>query len=72
MLLMLSYVDRMELSPGMIFTIEPMLTLGRQDCFEWDDEWTVVRTKEVDPWLMCRLDCLDSPFQWNAPAPGDS
>lgn len=31
----------MVLQPGMIFTIEPMLTQGPQECFEWDDEWTV-------------------------------
>jgi methionyl aminopeptidase len=33
--------DRCELRPGMIFTIEPMLTQGSSDCFEWDDDWTV-------------------------------
>ena len=33
--------DRCELLPGMIFTIEPMLTQGSADCFEWDDDWTV-------------------------------
>ncbi|MDF1486913.1 type I methionyl aminopeptidase [Tessaracoccus caeni] len=27
---------------GMTFTIEPMLTLGRQDNELWDDDWTVV------------------------------
>jgi methionyl aminopeptidase len=26
----------------MIFTIEPMLTEGRWDCREWNDDWTVV------------------------------
>eukprot|EP00586_Coscinodiscus_wailesii_P020343 CAMPEP_0172501484 /NCGR_PEP_ID=MMETSP1066-20121228/150291_1 /TAXON_ID=671091 /ORGANISM="Coscinodiscus wailesii, Strain CCMP2513" /LENGTH=333 /DNA_ID=CAMNT_0013276285 /DNA_START=62 /DNA_END=1063 /DNA_ORIENTATION=- len=34
--------DRMELQPGMVFTIEPMITEGRADCNEWDDHWTVV------------------------------
>ncbi|KAL7496916.1 hypothetical protein ACHAWT_005825 [Skeletonema menzelii] len=34
--------DRMELLPGMIFTIEPMITEGSADCFEWNDNWTVV------------------------------
>ena len=34
--------DRLTLQPGMIFTIEPMLTEGTGDCFEWDDNWTVV------------------------------
>lgn len=33
--------DRMILRPGMIFTIEPMLTEGSWECYEWDDEWTV-------------------------------
>lgn len=32
----------MELQEGMIFTIEPMITAGRNDCHEWADEWTVV------------------------------
>ncbi|MBE7189436.1 type I methionyl aminopeptidase [Jatrophihabitans endophyticus] len=30
------------LEPGMTFTIEPMLTLGRVDWFMWDDRWTVL------------------------------
>lgn len=33
--------DKCKLVPGMIFTIEPMLTQGSPDCFEWDDNWTV-------------------------------
>jgi len=33
--------DKLELLPGMIFTIEPMLTIGSPECFEWDDQWTV-------------------------------
>ena len=32
----------MELLPGMIFTIEPMLTEGGAECSEWSDDWTVV------------------------------
>jgi methionyl aminopeptidase len=32
----------MELLPGMIFTIEPMITEGSPDCDEWSDNWTVV------------------------------
>eukprot|EP00536_Pseudo-nitzschia_multiseries_P003303 jgi/Psemu1/185545/e_gw1.50.101.1 len=36
--------DRLELVPGMVFTIEPMLVEGSGDCFEWDDRWTVVTT----------------------------
>ncbi len=34
--------DRMELVPGMIFTIEPMITEGNAECYEWNDNWTVV------------------------------
>ncbi|KAL7566217.1 hypothetical protein ACA910_011287 [Epithemia clementina (nom. ined.)] len=34
--------DVLTLEPGMIFTIEPMLVAGQQDCMEWDDNWTVV------------------------------
>lgn len=34
--------DRLLLVPGMVFTIEPMITEGRADCDEWDDQWTVV------------------------------
>ena len=34
--------DQLVLQPGMIFTIEPMLVTGRQDCVEWPDEWTVL------------------------------
>lgn len=28
--------------PGMVFTIEPMLTLGEIDWEQWDDGWTIV------------------------------
>lgn len=34
--------DVMELLPGMIFTIEPMITENSAECDEWSDEWTVV------------------------------
>jgi methionyl aminopeptidase len=34
--------DKLELLPGMIFTIEPMLTQGSSSCYEWADDWTVV------------------------------
>ena len=34
--------DRLQLEEGMIFTIEPMLVMGRQECVEWSDEWTVL------------------------------
>jgi methionyl aminopeptidase len=30
------------LEPGMTFTVEPMLTLGGEDWFMWDDDWTVL------------------------------
>lgn len=30
------------MQPGMVFTIEPMLTLGDIDWEQWDDGWTVV------------------------------
>jgi methionyl aminopeptidase len=33
--------DALELHPGMIFTIEPMLVEASGECFEWDDLWTV-------------------------------
>ncbi|EEC51615.1 predicted protein [Phaeodactylum tricornutum CCAP 1055/1] len=33
--------DKVVLKPGMIFTIEPMLTNGASTCYEWDDDWTV-------------------------------
>ncbi len=37
-----------EMVPGMVFTIEPMLTIGTPDApgpvvwDEWDDDWTIV------------------------------
>eukprot|EP00934_Nitzschia_sp_Nitz4_P006614 Nitzschia sp. Nitz4//scaffold287_size23745//11909//13101//NITZ4_008460-RA/size23745-snap-gene-0.23-mRNA-1//1//CDS//3329545769//6604//frame0 len=36
--------NKLELVPGMIFTIEPMLVEGRDDVFEWSDDWTVATT----------------------------
>ena len=30
------------ISPGMVFTVEPMLTLGSPQWQQWDDGWTVV------------------------------
>ena len=33
--------DKLELLPGMIFTIEPMIVEGSGECYEWDDQWTV-------------------------------
>ncbi|VEI12549.1 Methionine aminopeptidase 2 [Trueperella bialowiezensis] len=34
------YGDLIEV--GMVFTIEPMLTLGEIDWWQWDDDWTVL------------------------------
>ena len=34
--------DRTRLRAGMVFTIEPMLTLGEPDVVQWDDGWTIV------------------------------
>jgi methionyl aminopeptidase len=31
-----------EIQVGMVFTVEPMLTLGSQEWEQWDDDWTVV------------------------------
>ena len=31
-----------QIVEGMVFTIEPMLTIGSQDWEMWDDDWTVV------------------------------
>jgi len=31
-----------EMQPGMVFTVEPMLTLGTVEWEQWDDGWTVV------------------------------
>jgi methionyl aminopeptidase len=33
---------RTPMEPGMVFTIEPMLTLGSVEWDLWDDDWTVV------------------------------
>lgn len=32
----------LEIEPGMVFTVEPMLTLGSIDWEQWDDGWTVL------------------------------
>jgi methionyl aminopeptidase len=34
------------MTPGMTFTIEPMITIGSFECSHWDDDWTVV-TKDL-------------------------
>lgn len=36
--------DNIPLKPGMIFTIEPMITEGSSECVVWDDQWTVMTT----------------------------
>ncbi len=30
------------MTPGMTFTVEPMLTLGGYDWYSWDDDWTIL------------------------------
>jgi methionyl aminopeptidase len=30
------------MTPGMTFTVEPMLTLGGYDWYGWDDDWTIL------------------------------
>lgn len=38
----------MQLLPGMVFTIEPMINMGTYDCFiDEDDGWTVVTEDEL-------------------------
>ena len=49
---------------GMVFTIEPMLTLGDQDWEQWDDGWTVVtrdrsRTAQFEHTLVVTEDGAD-------------
>lgn len=34
--------DRLELVPGMVFTIEPMITAGHHDSRVWSDGWAVL------------------------------
>jgi methionyl aminopeptidase len=34
--------EYLRLQPGMIFTIEPMLTQGSEESRDWDDDWTVI------------------------------
>ncbi|WP_244671558.1 type I methionyl aminopeptidase [Actinomyces succiniciruminis] len=54
--------DVMEV--GMVFTIEPMLTLGTEDWEQWDDGWTVVtkdrsRTAQFEHTLVVTEDGAD-------------
>ena len=36
------------IKPGMVFTVEPMLTLGTHEWRQWDDEWTITtRDKSI-------------------------
>lgn len=53
-----------EMKPGMIFTIEPMLTLGSIEWEQWDDDWTVVtrdrkRTAQFEHTLVVTEDGAD-------------
>lgn len=53
-----------EMKPGMIFTIEPMLTLGDIAWEMWDDDWTVVtrdrkRTAQFEHTLVVTEDGAD-------------
>lgn len=41
-------VDKIELVPGMTFTIEPMINLGRPDVVLLEDQWTIV-TRDSKP-----------------------
>ncbi|MFM7870170.1 MAG: M24 family metallopeptidase, partial [Actinomycetota bacterium] len=34
--------NTMPMQPGMVFTIEPMITLGTWQHLMWDDDWTAV------------------------------
>lgn len=34
--------NRLQMQPGITFTIEPMVTAGSPDCSIWDDGWSVV------------------------------
>mgnify|MGYP002759308529 FL=1 len=53
-----------EIREGMIFTIEPMLTLGTIEWDLWDDDWTVVtrdrkRTAQFEHTLVVTADGAD-------------
>ncbi|MCF2706386.1 type I methionyl aminopeptidase [Arcanobacterium haemolyticum] len=52
------------MEPGMVFTIEPMLTLGTIDWEQWDDGWTVLtkdrgRTAQFEHTLVVTEDGAD-------------
>jgi len=56
--------EGLVLKPGMIFTIEPMLTLGTIEWDLWDDDWTVVtrdrkRTAQFEHTLVVTADGAD-------------
>ena len=53
-----------EIKEGMIFTIEPMLTLGTIEWDLWDDNWTVVtrdrkRTAQFEHTMVVTSDGVD-------------
>ncbi len=57
-----AYDDVMEV--GMVFTIEPMLTLGTEEWEQWDDGWTVLtrdrsRTAQFEHTLVVTEDGAD-------------
>ena len=34
--------DKLDLVPGMVFTIEPILVEGRREVVMWPDQWTIL------------------------------
>ena len=53
-----------EIVPGMIFTIEPMLTLGSIQWEQWDDDWTITtadrrRTAQFEHTMVVTEDGVD-------------
>ncbi|MCY1683780.1 type I methionyl aminopeptidase [Kocuria sp. SL71] len=53
-----------EIVPGMIFTIEPMLTLGSIQWEQWDDDWTITtadrrRTAQFELTMVVTEDGVD-------------
>lgn len=53
-----------EMKPGMIFTIEPMLTLGSIAWDQWDDDWTITtsdkrRTAQFEHTMVVTEDGVD-------------
>lgn len=64
---------KLELRPGMTFTIEPMITIGSHDAVVWDDNWTAVtadlsRTAQFEHTVLVTSDGVEVLTQ--APAAG--